>query len=70
MHLEINDTGGQEEYLKRNREIAYQGADVFIICVPTCSKNNGKLIQAYADDAREQTKDKNIPILLIRTMKD
>ena len=36
VHLEINDTGGQEEYQKRNREVAYQGADVFIICVPTC----------------------------------
>ena len=68
MELEIHDTSGDEE-LYRNREITYNGADVFLVCVASNQRSSFEHVGKWVSEVRG-TVGRNVPIWLIMTKSD
>ena len=51
MELEIHDTSGDEE-LYRNREITYNGADVFLVCVASNQRSSLEHVGRWVSEVR------------------
>ena len=68
MELEIHDTSGDEE-LYRNREITYNRADVFLVCVASNQRSSFEHVAKWVSEIRG-TVGRQVPIWLIMTKSD
>ena len=67
VYLEIHDTSG-DEHLGTNRQVQYQNADCFMICVACNLRTSFENIEKWR--AEIQAVEQNKPIILVLTKSD
>ena len=66
LELEIHDTSG-DEHLGVNRQVQYQGADVFMICVACNSRNSLDNVARWKAEIQEIEPSRPIAIILTKS---